>query len=330
MIVQVADSSQVSAARRAATLVAKSAGLDEQKTGQVALVATELATNLLKHGGGGEMIISAFDDSSGAGVELMALDKGQGIKDLAAASADGFSTAGSPGTGLGSIRRQSNSFHVFSRPNIGTAILARIHGDAAKPPRAKPAHLIGAVLAPYPGETACGDAWAVADTADGPTLLVADGSGHGPLAAAASHIAVETFLKNANESCPRLMELVHRALAPTRGGAVAVARVDRAAKLVRFVGVGNITGVIVMGGDIKRMVSHNGTAGHVAPRIREFTYPYTGNPTVILHSDGLATKWDLAAYPGLVATHPSLVAGVLYRDHTRGRDDVSVVAMQAA
>ncbi len=125
------------------------------------------------------------------------------------------------------------------------------------------------------------------------------------------------------------MELVHRALAPTCGGAVAVARVDRAAKLVRFVGVGNITGVIVMGADIKRMVSHNGTAGHVAPRIREFTYPYIGTPTVILHSDGLTTKWDLAAYPGLVATHPSLVAGVLYRDHARGRDDVSVVAMQA-
>lgn len=329
MIVQVADSSQVSAARRAATVVAKVSGFDEQKAGQVALVATELATNLLKHGGGGEMIVSAFEDASGAGIELMALDKGRGIKDFSAASADGFSTAGSPGTGLGAIRRQSNNFHVFSRPDVGTAILARIHNDRIKPLRAKPAHLVGAVLAPYPGETVCGDAWAVADTQEGPTLLVADGSGHGPLAEAAAQIAVETFLKNANETCPRLMELVHRALAPTRGGAVAVARIDRAAKMVRFVGVGNITGATVMGGEVKRMVSHNGTAGHMAPRIREFTYPYTGNPTVILHSDGLTTKWDFGAYPGLVATHPSLMAGVLYRDHARGRDDISVVAMQA-
>ncbi len=98
------------------------------------------------------MIVSAFDDSSGAGVELMALDKGRGIEDLAAASADGYSTAGSPGTGLGSIRRQSNSFHVFSKPTFGTAILARILGDQSKPLRAKPAHLIGAVLAPTPAK----------------------------------------------------------------------------------------------------------------------------------------------------------------------------------
>ena len=65
------------------------------------------------------------------------------------------------------------------------------------------------------------------------------------------------------------------------------------------------------------MVSHNGTAGHVAPRIREFTYEFTGNPLVILHSDGLTTRWDLAAYPGLASQHPSLIAGVLLRDHRR-------------
>jgi hypothetical protein len=69
------------------------------------------------------------------------------------------------------------------------------------------------------------------------------------------------------------------------------------------------------------MVSHNGTAGHVAPRIREFVYDFTVDPLVILHSDGLTSRWDLAAYPGLAMQHPSLVAGVLLRDHRRGRDD---------
>ncbi len=78
------------------------------------------------------------------------------------------------------------------------------------------------------------------------------------------------------------------------------------------------------------MVSHNGTAGHIAPRIREFTYPFAGNPVVILHSDGLSTKWELAGYPGLAASHPSLIAGVLFRDHRRGRDDATIVAMRAS
>jgi hypothetical protein len=74
------------------------------------------------------------------------------------------------------------------------------------------------------------------------------------------------------------------------------------------------------------MVSHNGVAGHVAPRIREFTYPFTGNPLVVLHSDGLSARWDPDHYPGLAASHPSLIAGVLFRDHRRSRDDAAVLA----
>jgi hypothetical protein len=78
------------------------------------------------------------------------------------------------------------------------------------------------------------------------------------------------------------------------------------------------------------MVSHNGTAGHVAPRIREFTYPFTTNPLVLLHSDGLTTRWSLTDYPGLASQHPTLIAGVLLRDHRRARDDASAVAMRAS
>ena len=95
-------------------------------------------------------------------------------------------------------------------------------------------------------------------------------------------------------------------------------------------GVGNINGVMISGADVKRMVSHNGTAGHLAPRIREFTYPFTAAPAVLLHSDGLTSRWDLGDYPGLGAAHPSLIAGVLFRDFRRGRDDASVVCMRAA
>lgn len=126
------------------------------------------------------------------------------------------------------------------------------------------------------------------------------------------------------------MKRLHRALAPTRGGAVAIARIDETARTVRYVGVGNISGTLIDNGSIRHMVSHNGTAGHIAPRIREFTYGFTANPLVILHSDGVTTRWDLSSYPGLAAQHPSLIAGVLWRDHRRGRDDATVVAMRAA
>jgi hypothetical protein len=176
----------------------------------------------------------------------------------------------------------------------------------------------------------CGDNWAWSDAARGRTIMLVDGSGHGVEAARAADAAVQTFLQHADAACEEIVDRVHRALASGRGAAVAVARIDTAAHVVRFVGLGNISAMLVDTGKARHMVSHNGTAGHIAPRIREFTYDFTTNPLLILHSDGLTSRWDFAAYPGLAAQHPSLVAGVLLRDHRRGRDDASVVAMRAA
>lgn len=324
MVIVVADSSQVATARRAASDFASGLGFDEEQTGRVALIATEIATNLLKHASNGELIVERYDDSSGSGVELLGLDKGGGIANVARSLEDGYSTVGSSGTGLGAMRRQADQFEVFSRPGQGTVILARI----SKAVIAGAAALLGAAVVPYPGETVCGDAWAFALTSGKPTLLMADGSGHGALAEAAASVAVEAFRGSRHDNITLLMEDIHRALAPTRGAAVAVAQIDRGQKLVRFVGVGNISAATVNGAEVRRMVSNNGTAGHVAPRIREFTYPYSDGATVMLHSDGLSSRWDLAQYPGLSVSHPSLLAAILYRDHRRGRDDASVVAMR--
>jgi len=188
--------------------------------------------------------------------------------------------------------------------------------------------LVGSTLAPYPGEIICGDSWAWRDTPSGRTVLLADGLGHGVEAARAADTAKRLFQDHAAEPCEQLMERMHRALGSTRGAALAIARIDAETRVVRFVGVGNISAALVSAGKTRRMVSHNGTAGYVAPRIREFIYEYTDGPLIILHSDGLTSRWDLSAYPGLTTQHPSLVAGVLLRDHRRGRDDASVVAIR--
>lgn len=326
MIVEVADASQVASARRAAVEMAKRQGFDEGRAGRVALIVTEMASNLLKHAARGFIAIERYDDSSGTGVELMALDKGSGIADVPIAMADGYSTAGSSGAGLGAMQRQADDFALYSRPQMGTAIVARL---ASEPKLGvDDGVVLGSVVTPYPGETACGDAWAYEGVSAGPTLLVVDGSGHGPLAETAAKAAVRVFRESRDESCARIAELIHKALAPTRGAAIAVARVDRAERVVRFVGIGNIAGAVFSSAGLKRMVSHDGTAGQIASRIREFVYPYAGTPVVILHSDGLSGRWDFGNYPGLGASHPSLIAGVLFRDFARGRDDACVVAMR--
>lgn len=65
-------------------------------------------------------------------------------------------------------------------------------------------------------------------------------------------------------------------------------------------------------------------------RRQAFTYPWSPDAVVVLHSDGLRTRWRLDAYPGLARRHPSLIAGVLYRDFARRRDDVTVLVVAAA
>ncbi len=307
------------------TEFAARAGLPESRIGKLAIVVTELATNLLKHAGGGEILVSRFHDMDGSGLELLALDRGPGMKDVAACMQDGFSTAGSLGQGLGAIARQSDHLRIYARPGLGTVVAVRFVTGPVQPGVAVQC---GIAAMPYPGETASGDGSAWLQTQAGPTLLMVDGSGHGPEARRAAAVAENVFQAHAGQPCEDLVARLHNALKPTRGAAVAVARVDIAARVIRYAGVGNISGALLSGGKLSRMVSHNGIAGHVAPRVREFMYPYDGNPLVILHSDGITSRWDVSAYPGINLQHPSLLAGILLRDFRRGRDDASVAAMR--
>lgn len=324
--IQVRDPSQVAQARREAVAKAQAQGFNEEDAGRVAIVASELVTNLLKHGGGGELLIGSYEDETGSGVELLALDKGSGMADVGASSRDGHSTAGTAGTGLGAIRRGSHFSDVYSQPGSGTAVLARL--EVGLPPQhgKTPNARYGAVSIPMPGEEACGDSWSLHALPNGLLLMVADGLGHGPFAAEASLAAVRSFQKTTASAPNQALTAMHAALRPTRGAAVAIARLDYTDCSLLFAGVGNIAGTIIDNdGSVQRMVSNNGTVGHVAKRIRDFTYRLNGTPLVVLASDGLGTSWRLDDYPGLASRHPSLIAGVLYRDHNRGRDDTTVL-----
>lgn len=326
MYIPVADRSQVAEARRVVCEYARRIGIAPARVDEVSIITTELATNLVKHAGGGHLHLGQFDDAGGVGLEALSLDRGPGMAEPGRCLEDGYSTSGSPGTGLGAIARLSDDLRIYSRPGLGTALMARVRRDHKG---GWPHTEYSAVLAPYPGEDVCGDSFSIAEVNPGWTVMLADGSGHGVEAARAAAVAVQSFTANAGATCEEIVEKMHRALAPTRGAAVAVARIDSQTRVVRFVGVGNINAVGVDGTTTRHLVSHNGTAGHVAPRIREFSYEFANDPLVILHSDGLTSRWDLAAYPGLARQHPSLIAGVLLRDHRRGRDDASVVVMRA-
>lgn len=320
----VTEASQAGEARRTAVTLAERLGFDEPLRGKVALVVTEAASNLAKHAVGGELLLRPLEEGGRTGLEVLALDRGPGMADPALCLRDGYSSAGTAGKGLGAILRLADTWDLHTLPGRGTALLARLWGRSgpAQPP---PGLEVGAVCLPKPGETVCGDAWTQEMLGPRCLLLVADGLGHGPAAATAAQEAIRLFQRALRLDPVSLLQTLHAGLRGTRGAAVAAVELDREQQLVRFAGVGNISGTLISPAGSRHLASHNGTVGHEARRFQEFTYPWTPQSLLVLHSDGLGSQWRLDAYPGLVQRAPSLVAGVLYRDFKRGRDDVTVV-----
>jgi anti-sigma regulatory factor (Ser/Thr protein kinase) len=322
LAIAVTEASQVGEARRAAADMARRLGFDPIERGKITLVVTEAGSNLVKHAKDGVVLLTPLETGPTVGIEVLTLDRGPGFADLSRCLRDGFSTAGTPGTGLGAILRQSAFVDFYSRRPGGTALIARLWSG---PPPPQSRHQVGAVNVPKTGEEVCGDCWALTQQDGRSLLMVADGLGHGPLAAEASRAAARVLHDNPLLGPAAILRAAHDALTRTRGAAVAVAEADLKAGLIRFAGVGNISGCVIAGELCQSMASHNGTIGHEARKFQEFVYPLPPGALVVMHSDGLSSRWNLASYPGLVCGDPALMAGVLYRDFQRGRDDVTVL-----
>jgi len=189
-----------------------------------------------------------------------------------------------------------------------------------------------AICVPIPGEQVCGDGWTIVDRSDGSAMmLVADGLGHGPAAAEAADAAIDVFKKYATSVSPaQMVDAMHLALRPTRGAAVAIALLNPTEQSVRFAGVGNISASIVSPERSQSMVSSNGIVGHQAGRLREFDYAWPHAATMVMHSDGLTSRWSVNTMPGVLSHDLGVLAGSVYRDAARGRDDATVVVVRRA
>lgn len=324
--VPVTDTSQVAEARREACAMAGTLGFSEERVGTVALVVTEAATNLVKHGGGGAVLMQPLESDGAHGVEVIAIDRGSGISNMAQSMRDGHSTAGSAGIGLGALARLSNAFDVYSQAGAGTALRCVVWAD--KVPAASAEIESGVVCLPMKGETLAGDDWTLHANKGRYVLLVVDGLGHGPAAAEAAAAARDAVARNVARAPAEHIEAVHGALRATRGAAAAIIELRPATGVGTFCGIGNIGCFVRADGNTRSLASHNGILGHQIRKIQEFSFPFVPRAILYVYSDGLTSRWDPAVYPGLEARHAALIAAAIYRDHNRGRDDATIAVVR--
>lgn len=322
VVVAVEDTSQIGQARRVALREAARAGFDETDAARVALIATELATNVLKHARAGEIHLAVIPGLDTRGVEVIAVDRGPGFN-LADCLPDGFSTGGTRGEGLGAVKRVADVLDMYA-DHRGSVVLARMYPKGFGRADLR----FGASHHPLRTEAVSGDGWAMSVRKDSIAVMMVDGLGHGPLAHAAARAGTDAWIADADAEPAEAIQAMDSAMHGSRGGAVAVARYDRRSDTLRYAGIGNIAGSLQALDGSRGLASHPGIVGMQARRIRPFEFSPAHGRLLILHSDGLQSRWNLLDYPGLTTRHPAVVTALLQRDFSRGRDDTAVLAIR--
>jgi anti-sigma regulatory factor (Ser/Thr protein kinase) len=317
--------SHVGAVRRRFATLAATSGLDESRTSDAALIATELATNVIKHAGSGGALMGCVGGPGGqVGVSIVAWDRGRGMN-VEACLRDGMSTAGTAGAGLGAVSRLATRWDAYSQPGTGTVISATVF---ARGKQARTAFDAAGVCVPYPGMIVCGDAWRMHESGERATLIVCDGLGHGDGAAAAARAVLAAFSLRADDTLAAILDHGDRAARSTRGAATTVVRVDLAAREATVAGVGNVAAWIVGVESGRQLVTQHGTLGQAMPRIREERYAFPPGAQLVVCSDGLKSRLAIEGHPGLLAHDPATIAATLWRDLARSKDDATAVVLR--
>ena len=315
----VEDRSSIGEARRAAASAANNLQFDEQRRSDISIVVTELATNIVQHAQKGEVLICPVE-AGATWIDIFALDSGPGIREISRAFEDGISTSGTAGQGLGAVKRLADTVSVYSMNGSGTAVFCRFHLTPLEEDAP-----IGVVSIPLRGEVASGDSYVALPGRRRSLYMVVDGLGHGVIAAEAAREAVKAVQTAAQETLTEIVSVTHNALKSTRGAAMSIASVDHERSLITYAGVGNVSATVGKNEISRSMISRNGTLGVMLPKIQEYIYPFEAGMMLLMFSDGLNSKCGFGGYPGIFNRPPALIAGLLYRDFTRRRDDATAL-----
>ena len=316
--------SDIGAARRCAADVAHRLGFDEGRVAEVGLVASELATNAVVHASAGSLLVRVVRHDQRADLEIVVVDSGPGVDNISQLFVDGVSTRGTLGIGLGAVQRLANDVVAVSSPRHGSVLHCTLAADVRDEVERR--HVDG-LTRPFSGESVCGDAWSSAVDGGRVAVLLADGLGHGELAAVAARAALAVFHDDPYAGPMRLIEHCSRRLNATRGAAVLAVELDRVAGSVRWCGVGNVVGRITDFERSRALLSQPGIVGHRMGRLREDSLELPAEAFLVVHSDGLTDKWDVEDWAAAAGFGPTVLCASLLRAAGLRQDDASVVAV---
>ena len=339
---QIDNESDVGVCRRKAVSLASQMGFDEVKTGEVAIMVTELVTNVIKHGGGkGQVVICQYSDTQNhKAIEVWCCDSGKGIGDFQKFSKDGFTKKGSLGIGMGTIRRFSDEMEInppldmdlrntilSGYPHFKNCIRTLKYLPNKNWLGTNRKLEIGAASRCKPGELLNGDSYIVNHM--GPNLCIAaviDGLGHGSEANLASQLAREQIILKSDLPVNTLMQHVHNALQGTRGSTIGLIRLDTELHKLSFSGIGNIEGFLFSPEGKKNFLSFGGIMGHNMRTPRVFDFDFNPGDTICMYSDGITSRWKTDDLEW--TEHPQKIAEYIINQFSRPNDDATVLIIR--
>lgn len=300
--------------------------LPAHRSSEVDLIVAELTSNLLKHStSGGEILAGCRRDERCEFLEIISLDNGPGFTDIEKVMRDGYSTTGTLGAGLGSIKRLSDFFEVCTYRNWGTLLLSRIYKNP--PPQQVPNKIIcEALVVAKSGETCSGNGYCFLKTGNGFKVLHADGLGHGPEAKHAVDEAINAFRACTETTPAATITYLHERLLKTRGMVANIIFYNKQEHSWKVAGIGNISTCWAGTKGERNYTANNGIIGHLLPStINELVLNSEDYQQFISCSDGIKSRWNLEKSKAAHPRSPVLQAAALYKDFSRRTDDVSVV-----
>lgn len=320
----VIDDASLSVVRARIKEVAAEHGVATEIADRAALVATELGRNHLRHARAGRIAVRAVRRGPHSGLEIVAVDRGPGLADVATAIDASPRAAGTLGVGVGSVRRLSSEVDFDVRLGEGTHVRARLFDEAA--PRRREVGIYGR---PHEEERVSGDHARVHRSDDVLVLAVCDGLGHGPLAREASLAAMAVFDEQADQPPSRILEECHGRLGATRGVVMAVCRAAEDTGTLETSSVGNIDVQVCAPRAARRIGGSSAVVGGrrvtVPIRVRTERVPFTAGELVIMTTDGISSKLSVQDDFALIRSHPIVVAQRIMERFARKNDDALVL-----